>query len=313
MAKSYYKFMKICATLRSTWQSIEAKNDRVAMTAKQKGIVFIILSAFLFALMNLFVKMAVGVPPIQKAFFRNAGALIIASVALFKQRRLVSLRFSVLPILFARAFFGTVGIVCNFYALSQLALSDAATLSKLAPFFVVLFSFIFLKEKLKLYHISSIIIAFFASLLIVKPSFAGKSYTTYALIATFGSMGAGAAYTCIRALSQKKVLGSLVVFFFSLISCLLMLPFSLYFWQPMSQVQIIYLIAASVTGAVAQFAVTTAYFHAPAKEISLYDYSQVIFASLMGFFFYHDVPDIYSIFGYVLIFLASLYMFLKKN
>jgi len=283
------------------------------MTEKQKGIIFIILSAFLFALMNLFVKCADGVPPIQKAFFRNAGAFFIASVALFKQRKQVSIKLDVLPILFARAFFGTVGIVCNFYALSTLALADAATLSKLAPFFVVFFSFIFLKEKLKIYHVSSIIVAFFASLLIVKPSFSGNNYTKYALIATFGSMGAGAAYTCIRSLSQKKVLGSLVVFFFSLVSCLLMLPFSIYFWQPMNQLQIVYLIAASVSGAFAQFAVTMAYFHAPAKEISLYDYSQVIFASLMGFFFYNDLPDLYSILGYVLIFLASLYMFLKKR
>jgi len=283
------------------------------MTEKQTGIVFIVLSAFLFALMNLFVKLADGVPPIQKAFFRNAGALFIASVALFQQRKQVSIRLSTLPILFARAVFGTVGIVCNFYALSYLALSDAATLSKLAPFFVVLFSFVFLKEKLQLYHVCSIIVAFLASLLIVKPSFAGSNYTTYALIATFGSMGAGGAYTCIRALSQKKVLGSLIVFFFSLVSCLLMLPFSLYLWQPMSHLQIGYLLAASVSGAFAQFAVTKAYFHAPAKEISLYDYSQVIFASLMGFFFYHDVPDFYSIVGYILIFLASLYMFLKKR
>lgn len=283
------------------------------MTNKQKGIVFIILSAFLFALMNLFVKLADGVPPIQKAFFRNAGAFVISAIALFKQRKMLSINLNVAPILFARAFFGTVGIVCNFYALSRLALSDAATLSKLAPFFVVIFSFIFLKEKLKPYHVFAIIIAFLASLLIVKPSFAGSNYTTYALIATFGAMGAGAAYTCIRSLSQKKVPGALVVFFFSLVSCLLMLPFSIYFWQPMTQVQIVYLLAASISGAFAQFAVTTAYFHAPAKEISLYDYSQVIFASLMGFFFYHDVPDLYSILGYILIFLASLYMFLKKE
>ena len=283
------------------------------MTEKQKGIVFIILSAFLFALMNLFVKLADGVPPIQKAFFRNAGALAISSIALIKQRKLISIKLNVLPVLFARAFFGTVGIVCNFYALSRLALSDASSLSKLAPFFVVLFSFIFLKEKLKLYHVFSIIVAFFASLLIVKPSFSGSNYTTYALIATVGSMGAGAAYTCIRALSQKKVLGSLIVFFFSIVSCLLMLPFSIYFYKPMTHLQIIYLIGASVAGAFAQFAVTTAYIHAPAKEISLYDYSQVIFASLMGFFFYQDVPDLYSILGYVLIFLASLYMFLKKR
>ncbi len=283
------------------------------MTEKQKGIVFIVLSAFLFATMNSFVKLAGDIPPIQKAFFRNAGAFIIALSVLLKQREGVRIKKANLPLLIGRALFGTVGIICNFYALTQLGLSDASALSKLAPFFVVLFSFIFLRENLKFYQFASIIVAFIASLLIVKPSFSGNDYTFYALIATCGSMGAGAAYTCIRALSKKGENGALIVFFFSSISCLIMLPFSILFYKSMTNLQIFYLIGASVCGALAQFAVTAAYTHAPAKEISLYDYSQVIFASLMGYVFYSDLPDLYSILGYLLIFFASLYMFLKRE
>ena len=85
------------------------------------------------------------------------------------------------------------------------------------------------------------------------------------------------------------------------------------FYTHMENIQIVYLIGASVSGALAQFAVTQAYIHAPGKEISLYDYSQVIFASLMGFIFYEEFPDLYSILGYFLIFLASFYMFIKKD
>lgn len=283
------------------------------MTEKQKGIIFIIISAFLFALMNLFVKLSGDLPPIQKAFFRNAGALIISLAVILKERKAISVKIQGLPLLIFRALFGTIGIVCNFYALTQLQLSDASTLSKLAPFFVVIFSFLFLKENIKPYQFIAIIVAFLASLLIVKPSFSGSNYTVYAIIATFGAMGAGAAYTCIRALSKHKVNGAVIVFFFSVISCLIMLPFSIMFYKEMENIQIIYLIGASVSGAMAQFAVTQAYTHAPGKEISLYDYSQVIFASLMGYAFYAEFPDIYSILGYLLIFLASFYMFIKKD
>ena len=283
------------------------------MTEKQKGIIFIIVSAFLFSLMNLFVKLSGDLPPIQKAFFRNAGALIISLAVILRERKVISVKIQAFPLLIFRALFGTVGIVCNFYALTQLQLSDASTLSKLAPFFVVIFSFLFLKENIKPYQAIAIIVAFLASLLIVKPSFSGSNYTLYAIIATCGAMGAGAAYTCIRALSKHKVNGAVIVFFFSLISCLIMLPFSIIFYKHMESIQVIYLIGASVSGALAQFAVTQAYIHAPGKEISLYDYSQVIFASLMGYIFYEEFPDIYSILGYLLIFLASLYMFIKKD
>ena len=283
------------------------------MTKKQKGIIFIIISAFLFALMNLFVKLSGGLPPIQKAFFRNAGAFIISSFVILKHRKAIHIKKEALPLLISRAVFGTIGIVCNFYALTELQLSDASTLSKLAPFFVVIFSFLFLKENIKPYQAIAIIVAFLASLLIVKPSFSSNNYTLYAIIATCGAMGAGAAYTCIRALSKHSIQGAVIVFFFSLISCLIMLPFSIMFYTYMDNIQIVYLIGASVSGALAQFAVTQAYIHAPGKEISLYDYSQVIFASLMGFIFYAEFPDLYSILGYFLIFLASFYMFIKKD
>lgn len=283
------------------------------MTEKQKGITFIVISAFLFALMNLFVKLSGDLPPIQKAFFRNLGAFIISLIVILRYKRIIHIEMSAIPLLISRALFGTIGIVCNFYALTRLQLSDASTLSKLAPFFVVIFSFLFLKENIKPYQLVAIIVAFLASLLIVKPSFSGSNYTTYAIIATFGAMGAGAAYTCIRALSKHSVDGAVIVFFFSVISCFIMLPFSIIFYKHMTGIQVIYLIGASVSGALAQFAVTQAYIHAPGKEISLYDYSQVIFASLMGYVFYEEFPDLYSILGYLLIFSASLYMFIKKD
>lgn len=57
------------------------------MSEKQKGIIFIILSAFLFALMNLFVKLTGDIPPIQKAFFRNSGAFVIALVVILKHKK----------------------------------------------------------------------------------------------------------------------------------------------------------------------------------------------------------------------------------
>jgi len=282
------------------------------MTPKQKGIFYIILSAFFFALMNSFVKLAEGVPPIQKAFFRNFGALIIASSVILKKRGSIRPKHGSLPLLISRSIFGTMGIICNFYALTHLGLSDASSLSKLAPFFVVLFSFLFLKESLKIYHIVAIALAFIASLLIVKPTgFSASNDSFYALIATFGSMSAGAAYTSIRALSKKNESPPLIVFFFSLISCLIMLPFVIYFYKPMTSIQVLYLTLASISGALAQFSVTAAYIKAPGKEISIYDYSQVIFASFMGYLFYRDIPDIYSFLGYILIFLASLYIFLR--
>ena len=62
-----------------------------------------------------------------------------------------------------------------------------------------------------------------------------------------------------------------------------------------------------------QFAITTAYLYAPAREISVYDYSQVAFSSLLGFLFFGQVPDSLSLIGYGIICLTAIGMFLYQN
>ena len=118
-----------------------------ALSKKQKGILFIIISAFCFSLMNMFVKLAGDLPSVQKSFFRNLVALFVAAVMLRKSRLPFRWKKGNLGLLIVRAGFGTLGILCNFYAIGQLNLADASMLNKLSPFFVILFSFLFLKEK----------------------------------------------------------------------------------------------------------------------------------------------------------------------
>ena len=74
--------------------------------------------------------------------------------------------------------------------------------------------------------------------------------------------------------------------------------------------QIIFLLLAGIAATGGQFSITAAYAKAPAKEISVFDYSQIIFATMLGFVLFGEIPDKYSFTGYVLIILASLGTFL---
>ena len=90
-------------------------------------------------------------------------------------------------------------------------------------------------------------------------------------------------------------------FVFSAFSCLAVLPYVLVVHAPMTVKQVLTLVAAGLFAAGGQFSVTAAYCCAPAKEISVYDYSQIIFSTLLGFFIFGDVPDRLSVLGYFLI------------
>ena len=259
------------------------------MNSRYKGIFFITLSALSFAFMNAFVRLSGDLPSVQKSFFGNLKYMIL------------------------RATFGTVGILCNFYAVDHLVLSDASMLNKMSPFFVIIFSFLLLKEKMSPAQALAVAGAFIGSLFVIKPTFTNMALVP-SLIGLCGGICAGIAYAMVRILGQRGQKGSSVVIFFSGFSCVVTLPYLLLDFHPMSGLQILTLLGAGLAAAGGQFGITAAYYHAPAKEISIYDYSQIIFSTILGFFLFGQVPDRYSVLGYVIICAMALWMFVyNKN
>ena len=271
------------------------------LSPRHKGIFYIILSAFCFACMSAFVRLAGPVPTIQKSFFRNLVALAVALGVLLKDKKGIKPNdVHNIPMLLLRSFFGTVGILCNFYAVDHLMLSDASMLNKMSPFFAVLASYFLLKEKIRLPQVLTLTGAFAGALFIIKPSLSNLDLWP-ALIGLSGGLCAGIAYTYVRKLGLKGERGPLIVFTFSSFSCLTALPFILLDYSPMTLSQLICLLGAGLAATGGQFSITAAYCNAPAREISIYDYSQVLFTAVMGFILFGDRPDFMSVIGYILI------------
>lgn len=279
---------------------------------KYKGIFYIVLSAFFFALMSMFIRLSGDIPSFQKAFFRNFVALIMAFAIMIKNHEKIKIKKENLKYLSMRAICGTVGIICNFYAVDHLNLADASMLNKMSPFFAIIFSFFLLKEKIS--PVQAIIVAgaFIGSLFIVKPS-AQILSSPASLIGLIGGMGAGTAYTFVRILGQRGENKSFIVLFFSAFSCLVFLPFLIFSYQEMNFKQFAFLILAGASACGGQFSVTSAYCYAPAREISVYDYSQLIFATILGFIVFGQIPDLSSIIGYIIIILMAVLMFFYNN
>lgn len=283
------------------------------MSKRNKAILLIILSAFSFAFMFAFVRLSGDLPTMQKVFFRNFVALFFALGVMKKEK--IGFRCKTKMnryVLFMRALAGSLGMIGNFYAIDAIVLSDASILNKMSPFFCVVFSFIFLKEKLKLFNILTIIGAFVGALFVIKPSFANADL--FASIAGFmGGMAAGLAYTCVRYLGQHGEPGPKIVAYFSLFSCLVTLPWLILDFHPMSWWQLLCLIGAGLGAAGGQFTITAAYSNAPAREISVFDYTQIIFTASLGFIMFGDKPDIWSLLGYVVIISMAVIVFIYNN
>lgn len=265
----------------------------------KKGIIFIIISAFCFALMNLFIRLSGDVPTLQKCFFRNLFAFILAMATLLRTHTLPKPGKGNIKYLLIRSVSGGLGMVCNFYAVDHMPISDASILNKLSPFFAIIFSYFVLKETADRFEWLSVIIAFIGAMFVVKPSFGFE--VVPALAGFAGGLGAGLAYTFVRKLGMRGENSMIIVAFFSGFTTLMLLPDIIFNYSPMSAKQLLLLIMTGIAAAGGQIFITKAYSKAPAKEISVYDFSIVLFAALFGFLFLGQLPDALSITGYIII------------
>ena len=271
------------------------------LSNKSKAIGYIMLSAFGFALMTAFVRLAGDLPFTQKSLFRNLVAVAVAVIVLRREKCGFKWEKGNLPLLILRSTCGTLGIFCNYYAIDHLVLADANILNKMSPFFAILFSLVLLKERANVWQYLSVLAAFGGAMLIIKPGFSADTFP--AVIGLLGGMSAGAAYTFVRALSKRNEKSARIVFFFS------SLPFVIADFHPMTFAQFMCLMGAGAAATLGQFGVTLAYQHAPAKEISVFDYTQVLFSALLGFFLFGQIPDRLSLLGYLVICGVSVAMF----
>lgn len=290
-------------------------------TRNTRGILCIVLSALGFAVMAACVRLCddfgPAIPCFEKGLFRNLIAFLIAvaAFALGKSRkadeRNAPMTMKAWWILLLRSAVGTMGIFCNFYALSHIPIADGQTLNKTAPFFTVVFAWAFLGERVSARQLIAVGVAFAGAALVAKPGFAGDGAFPLAM-GLLGGVAAGAAYAAVRALGAMKVRPTLIVLFFSAFSCLAAIPFTWAMYVPLAWKQLLILAGAGLGAALGQFGITLAYRFAAPKDIAVYDYSNIIFTAGLGYLLFGQVSDFLAVAGMVVIVAAAMILNLRK-
>ena len=279
-----------------------------------KGIFCIIIAGFGFALMSLFVKLSGDLPSMQKGFFRNIIAVFISSIPLIKHWRVINIPRNNTGwlVLISRSVFGTIGLVLNFYAISHISLADSSIIQKLSPFIILILSYIFFKEEMTRFQVFAIIIAFIGIIFIIKPS-GNDIISLGALAALLGALCSGIAYTCVRYLGTHNISGEFIIFFFSSLSSLMLLPYLIFDYRTMTFYQLSMLLLAGISATIGQYGVTFAYKFAAAKNISVFDYSQVLFSGIFGYMFFGEFPDFQSLIGYIIVISVGVVLVLRSK
>ena len=268
----------------------------------KKGVLCILTAGMGFSLMSLFVRMSGELPVYEKAFFRNIVAAVISVYMLIKKgelREIRKLNKTTIPALIVRCMAGTAGIFLNFWAIDHIALADSNMLNKTSPIFALIFTAILLKDIPKLTDVICTVTALIGVVFVVKPG--SSLFQIGSLAGLLGGLGAGLAYSCVRILGTHNVKGEIIVAAFSIFSSACSLPLIIANPVPMTAKQLVLLILAGAGAAVGQLFITAAYTYAPPKDISIYDYAQVVYAAILAFIVWGEIPDALSIAGYIII------------
>ncbi|MDK2946747.1 DMT family transporter [Geotoga petraea] len=280
------------------------------MVEKRKAVIYMLISSLAFATMGAFVKLAGDLPTVQKVFSRNFISMLIAgSIVLYNKKPLFGEKKN-LKYLLIRSALGTAGMLAYFYSIDHLLLSDSSMLNKLNPFFVSIFAFFILKEHFSKIQIPALFIAFTGAVFIIKPEF--DMSVIPALLGLSSAVLAAGAYTTVRFLGGREEFYT-IVFFFSFFSTMVTLPLMVTFFEPMNWNQVLFLVLTGIVASIGQFTLTIAYKHAPAGEISILNYTNVLFSGIIGYFLFDSIPDFLSIVGYALIISAALLIYINAN
>ncbi|WBW98311.1 DMT family transporter [Oceanirhabdus sp. W0125-5] len=280
------------------------------MDNKPRAVVLMILSALSFAFMGAMVKLAGDIPLAEKVLFRNMVSLAIAFITLKKSSASMFGKKENQKYLLGRSMLGLSGVLLYFYAINNINLGNSAILNKLSPFFVTVFAALFLKEKLSKVQIPALFVVFVGALFIIQPK---MSFDMIPSMAGVGSaICAGGAYTLVRYLKDREQPAT-IVFYFSLISVLGMIPLTAMNFVIPSPSQCAFLVMIGVFAAMGQFTLTYAYKLAPASEVSIFNYFSVVFSAVIGFVMFEEVMDGKSILGAVLIIGTAFFLYLYNR
>lgn len=267
-----------------------------------------LVSALSFSVMQVFVKLSsTEVGTFEQTFFRNLVSLFIAIGMVCKEKKPVLREIKQGGwALWGRSFFGFLGIVLFFYATGHARQADVAMLNRSSPVFVTLFAGMFLKEKITPVKIASTMLCLFGAYIAMQPSFDSNPFPL--LSALLAAVVAGMAYTML-ACCKDRVSPSVIIFHFSAFStvcaALLMLPD---FVVPSPKVFLM-LLMVGIFAAGGQFLLTYAYQQAPASEVSIYQYSGVVFTAILSFLFLGESLSSSSLVGGFVILGAIFWVF----
>jgi drug/metabolite transporter (DMT)-like permease len=278
-------------------------------------------SVTVFVGMSTCIKLAGDLPSGQIVFFRSFFATLPV-LALFAWRGQLrrALATGSPGGQVVRGMVGVLSMWLGFFALTRLPLPEAITLSYAQPLMVVVFSAVFLGETIRVYRWSAVLVGLVGVLIVSWPNLtllgSGSGLSSRAAVGAVAALVAATASAValllVRRLAKTEPAATIVLWF-SLVASLMGLLTAPFGWVALSWEQALLLAGAGICGGIAQILMTEAYRYAEASTVAPFEYTSMILGIVSGYWFFADLPTLYTLVGGVIVIGAGLFIVWREH
>ncbi len=251
-----------------------------------------------------------GIPVFEIIFFRNAFAFVPLGLYIWRTTGFEVLRTKRPFGHLVRSGVGLTGMVCGFSAVQYLPLTEATALQFASPLFMTGLAALLLAERVGWRRWTAVIVGFIGVLIMARP-LPGHMNVVGVTLGILSALGAAGAMVAIRQIADTER-GPTIVFYFTLGGTALGFVGSLFGWVVPDLPTLGLLILAGLIGGVGQLFLTEALRKAPVGLIAPFDYTQLIWATLLGLVIWGELPHPATIVGAVIVAASGVYILQRE-
>lgn len=285
-----------------------------------KAVSLKIASTVAFALMGAQARyLGDAVPVGEIVFCRGLFALIPIAVFFGWRGQLRgALRTNRLSAHLVRGTFSVTGTFCTFGALARLPIADVTAIAFIAPLITVIFAVLILKEHVHAYRWSAVGFGFIGVILMLSPYFGNHAALTTSMLIGLGlallnAVSSGGATIQIRRLTATESSSAIVIFMTLTVMAVSLLTAPFGWHVPARGLDIALLVGIGIAGGLGQMLFTESYRYAPASFLAPFDYTAMLWAFLLGYWMFGEVPTLYVVGGAVIVAAAGIFVILRER
>ena len=276
-----------------------------------RGALWMLASAVTFTVMTMLIKfLGDDYPATLQTFYRQAFGLVVM-LPIIVRNPSGAFRTTRPGLLLFRSLAGTVGMILSFYAYQKMPLADANALSFTRTLWLVPLAAFVLKEGVGPRRVAATLVGFLGAMLMLQPATQGEMGTP-ALAALAASLLFALTVTGMKFMTRDHTTTTLMAWS-AVLGFVLAIPPALFVWRRPSFVDLLLLAAMGVLGTITQACYIKGMAEGDAAVMAPVDYTRLVFAIIIGYLLFHDIPNLLTMIGAGIIIASTLYITIRES